>query len=99
MNRRVASKGSAGELGAPVGDHFVDVHIELGAAAGHPDVKREHLVMFSSEDFVADLNDQLKGGVVQPFAGVVCDGGRLFQSRIGGDHLPWNEIMANAEVF
>jgi hypothetical protein len=49
----------ARELVASVGDHFVHVHVELSAAAGHLDVQREHFVMLSSEDLTADLNNQL----------------------------------------
>src|SRR5208337_694225 len=75
-----------------------DVHVELGAAACHPDVQREHVVMLTGEDFVADVSDQLEGAVVEASAGVVCDGGRLFQGRIGRNQLSWNQIMADVEV-
>jgi hypothetical protein len=59
MDRRLAAERRAGELAAAVGDHLVDVHVELGAAAGHPDMQRKHVVMLAGEDFVAGLNDQL----------------------------------------
>ena len=59
MNRRLAAERRAGELAAAVGDHLVDVHVELGAAAGHPDMQRKHVVMLAGQDFVADLHDQL----------------------------------------
>src|SRR5262249_59646654 len=45
MHRSMASEGSTGELGAPVGDHLIDVHIELCAAACHPNMKRKHVMM------------------------------------------------------
>jgi len=38
MNRRMASERRARKLAAAIGDHFIDVHVELGAAARHPDV-------------------------------------------------------------
>ena len=52
------AKRLAGKLGGAVGDHLVDVHVELGAAARHPHVQRKHVVMFAGEDFVADRDDQ-----------------------------------------
>ena len=59
MHRRLAAERRAGELAAAVGDHLVDVHVELRAAAGHPHVQREHVVMLAGQDLVADLHDQL----------------------------------------
>ena len=99
MNRRVAPKRRAGELAASVGDHFVDVHVELGAAARHPDMQGKHVVMLAGEDFVAGLHDQFVALIVKPFAVVVGDGGGLLQGRVGGDHLARNQILADAEVF
>ena len=58
MHRRLAAERRARELAAAVGDHLVDVHVELRAAAGHPDVQREHVVVLAGEDLVADLDDQ-----------------------------------------
>src|ERR1700719_5121837 len=62
MHRRVAAQRRAGDLGAAVRDHFIDVHVELGATARHPDVQREHIVMLASEDFVARLDVQRHRG-------------------------------------
>ena len=59
MNGRLAPERRAGELGAAVGDHFVDVHVELGAAACHPNMQGKHVVVLPGEDFIAGLNDQL----------------------------------------
>ena len=90
MNRRVAAERSASELAAPVGDHFVDVHVELGAAARHPDMQGKHVVMLAGEDFVAGLNDQLVALIVEPLAVVVRDGGGFLQDRVGRDHFAGN---------
>ena len=65
MNRRLAAERRAGELAAAVGDHLVDVHVELGAAARHPYVQRKHVVMLAGQDLVADLDDQLMRLVVR----------------------------------
>ena len=99
VNRRLASKRRAGELAAAVGDHLVDVHVELGAAAGHPHMQRKHVVMLSGEDFVADLHDQLVTLIVEPLAGVVGDGGGFLQGRIGRDHFARDQILADAEML
>jgi len=44
MNRLLAAERACpARLAASVRDHFVHIHVELGAAAGHPDVKRENM--------------------------------------------------------
>ena len=99
MNRRVAAERRAGELAAAVGDHFVDVHVELRAAARHPDVQRKHVVMLAGEDFVAGLDDQLVALIVEPLAVVVGDGGGFLQGGVGRDHFAGNQILADAEML
>ena len=99
MHRRFAAKRRARELAASVRDHLVDVHVELGAAAGHPDVQREHVVMLAGQDFVADLGDQVEGLVVQTTAGVVRCCRAPLQDRIGGDHLARHQVLPDAEVL
>jgi integrase len=56
----------AGQLAAAVGDHLVHIHVELCAAAGHPDVQWKHVLMLAGEDLIADLDDPLVRGVPQP---------------------------------
>ncbi len=99
VNRFLAAERRARELAAPVGDHLVHIHVELGAAAGHPDMQRKHVVMLAGQDFIADLNDQLVDPVIEPFAGVVCIGRGFLQGRIGRDHLARDEILADAEML
>src|SRR5208283_798531 len=99
MDRRVASKRSASELATPVGDHFVDVHVELGAAARHPDVQGKHVVMLACQDFITGLNDQLVVVIVQSLAVTVRDCGGLLQSGVGCDHFAGNQVFADAEML
>ena len=99
VNRRLAPERRPRNLAAPIGDHFVDVHVELGAAARHPNMQREHVMMLSGEDFIANLHDQLVTLIVEPLAGVIRRSGGLLQGGIGGDHFAWNEISADAEVL
>ncbi len=75
MNRRLAAQRRARELTAAVGNHFIYVHVELGAAAGHPHVQRKHVLVLAGEDFVAGLNDEPVSFVVQSSACVVRTGG------------------------
>jgi hypothetical protein len=83
VNRRFAAKRRAGELAAAVGDHFVNIHVELRAAARHPYVQREHVVMLACQDFVADLNDQIVAFLIEPLAGIVRIGSRFLQDGVG----------------
>ena len=89
----------ASKLAAAIRDHLVHVHVELRAAAGHPDVQGKHVVMLAGENFVADLDDQSVGLVSQPLAGVVGNGSRLFEDGIGRDHLTRDQILADAEML
>ena len=79
VNRRLASKRRAGKLAAAIGNHFVYVHVELRAAAGHPHVQRKHVIMLLSKDLVTDLNDQLVWLVGEPLAVVVGEAAAFFR--------------------
>ena len=41
VNGRLAGQWRAGQLTATIGDHLVDIHVELRAATGHPYMQRE----------------------------------------------------------
>ena len=99
VHRRLAPEWRARELAAAVGDHLVHVHIELGAAARHPHMEREHVVVLAGEDLVARLHDQRVPLIVEPLAGMVGCGSGFLQDRIRGDHLPRNQVLADAEML
>src|SRR5258708_13997293 len=99
MHRRVASKGSAGELATPVGDHFVDVHVELSAASRHPDMQGKHVVMLAGQDLVTGLNNQVMTLIVEPLTVTIGDGGGFLQGGVTRDHLARNEVLADADIF
>src|SRR5262245_1357744 len=99
MNRLVTAERLAGDLAAAVGNHLVDVHVKLGAATGHPDVKRELVLMLAVQNLVAGTDDQVLLSVAEPAGLVVDQGGRLLDDRVGGDHLPRDEIVPDAEMF
>ena len=64
VHGRLAAKWSAGKLATAVGNHFVHVHVELRAAARHPNVQRKHVFVLTSEDLVANLYDEVVALVV-----------------------------------
>src|SRR5262245_19969334 len=99
MNRRVTAERSACQLAASVGNHLVHVHVELGAAASHPDMQGEHIVVLASQDLVTNLDDQPETLIVEPLTVMIGNGSRLLQSRISVDHLAWDQIMTDTEMF
>ncbi len=99
MHRLLRAERRARKLAAAIGDHLVHVHVELRAAAGHPDVQREHVVVLAGQDLVAGLEDQLVRRVVEPLAGMVRIGAGLLQGRVGGDHLARHQVLADAEML
>jgi hypothetical protein len=99
VNRRLASERRSGQLTAAVGDDFVDVHVELGAAARHPHMQRKHVSVLTREDLVASLDNQFVTLFSQPLAGMVCYGGSLLQSGVSRDHFAGNQVGADAEML
>jgi hypothetical protein len=99
MNRRLRPQRRAGNLAAAVGDHLVDVHVELRAAAGHPHMQREHVVVLAGQDLVADLDNEPMHLVVETLAGMVGVGRRLLQDGEAGHHLARDQVLADAEML
>src|SRR5262245_63264542 len=99
MNRRLTPERRTGELTAAVGDDLVDVHVELGAAARHPNVQGKHVVMLPGENFVARLNDQSMALIVEPFSGVVGSGGGFLQGGLGSVNFARDLFPADAVII
>src|SRR6516162_3888532 len=57
----------------------------------------KHVVVLPGQDLVAGLHDQPLSRVVEPPAYMVGVGRCLFQGCIGGDHLPRDEVLADAD--
>ena len=95
---RFAAAAFAGQfVGAP-GDHFVDVHVALRAAAGLPDDQRELVVVLATQHFVGGLFDQ-PGDVGRQVAVAVVDACRgLLDQRQGVQHRDGHALLANGEV-
>src|SRR6516164_1603475 len=99
MNWCVAAKRRAGNLAAAVGNHLVDVHVELRAAARHPHMQRKHVMVLACQDLIAGLYDQFATLIIEPLAGIVCESRGLLEDRVPRDHFAGNEIMADAEML
>src|SRR5260370_16114190 len=97
--RVVAAERLAGDLRAAVADYLVDVHVELGAAAGHPDMERKLVLVLALQDLVADADNQVLLRVAEPAGLVVDERGGLLDDRIGGDHLPGHQVVADTEML
>ena len=98
MHRLLRAKRRVGELAAAVGDHLVDIHVELRARARHPDMQRKHVVVPASQDLVARLDDQPMALRIEPAAGEVGVGAGLLEQRVGADHLARHQILADREI-
>ncbi len=98
MNRLLAAQFAAGDLNGAIGDHFVDVHVGLGAAAGLPDAKREVFIPLSGDDFVCCLSDQV-GFFFGELAKIAIDErGGFFQNAKGANQLGRHGVFADGKV-
>src|SRR4051812_5169572 len=98
MNRNLAPKGLPDNLADPVGDDFVHVHVELRAAARHPDMKRKHIAMIARQEFVANLDDELLTGLRETPTPRIALRRCLLDDGVGLDHLRRHQISADTEM-
>ncbi|MNJ54621.1 hypothetical protein D3C77_500700 [compost metagenome] len=98
MHRAFAAALAAGQFVGASGDHLVDVHVALRAAAGLPDHQRELVVVLAGQHFVGGLLDQ-PGHLGGQLADAVIDprGGFLDQ-RQGMQHRQRHAFLANGEI-
>jgi hypothetical protein len=99
MHRRLAAQRRTVKLAGTVRNHLVDIHIELRAASGHPDMQGEHVVMPTSQNLVRDRDDQIVDLLIHSLARVVGVGGSLLQNGEGRDQFARDQILPNAEIF
>src|SRR5271165_809430 len=99
MNRPLASEWRARKLAAAIGNHFVPVHVELRSAACHPHMQGKHFLVLAGKNFVADLNDEPMGCFFKSPASEVGVGSGFFQDSVCADHLSWDKVFADTEMF
>ncbi|MCY1543923.1 hypothetical protein D9M68_797630 [compost metagenome] len=94
----LAAARPSGQLVGAAGDHFVDVHVALRAAAGLPDHQGELRVVLAGQHLVGGLFDQA-GDVLWQVANAVIDPRRGFLDQCQGmQHGQWHALFANGEI-
>ena len=71
------------------------VHVELGAAARHPDVQRKHVVMLTGKNFVADFSRSGRGACRRAGRRRDWHSPPPFSDRIGRDHFARDTVGAD----
>src|SRR5580704_3163245 len=99
MNWRFAPERRACELATAVRNHLIHVHVELGAAASHPDMQRKHVLMSACENLVAGLNNESVPLVIKLATSMIGIRSGFLQSRIRCDHFARDQILSYAEMF
>jgi len=84
--------------GGPIGDHLIDVHVGLGAAARLPDRKRKFPVMLAGKNLIAGPNYQVPDLDGQLALLVIDLGTGPLQPDQAVDQGQGHSLLANAEV-
>ncbi|MNM89022.1 hypothetical protein D3C81_1012460 [compost metagenome] len=98
VHGRLAAAPLASQFVGPPGDHLVDVHVALGAAAGLPHHQRELIVVLAIEDFVGGLFDQPGDVGWQVTVAVVDPRGGFLDQCQGVQHRERHAFLANGEI-
>ncbi|MNZ88870.1 hypothetical protein D3C78_1077720 [compost metagenome] len=96
--RNLAATALAGQLVGAPGNHFIDIHIALGAAASLPDDEWKLVIELAVEHFIGSLLDQ-PGNVGRQVAVAVVDAcGGFFDHRQGMQNGQGHAFLADGEV-
>ena len=98
VDGRLAAELAAGQLDGAVGDHLVDVHVRLRAAAGLPDDQRKVVVQIAGDDLIGGAHDQVALAHLQHAELRVGERRRLLEDPEGAHHLDRHAFAADAEV-
>src|SRR5258707_3194007 len=99
MNRMLAAERCACELTAAVRNDLVDVHVELGAAPGHPYMQREHVLVVAAKDLVTSARDQHVDFARQSTTLQIGRGSCTLYHCVGSDHLARDQVLTDAEIL
>ncbi len=99
MNGILAAELAARHLDRAIGDHLVDVHIRLRAAAGLPHAQRKVIVEVPRDHFLRRLDDEIRPPFVKPAEIVVRQRRGLLDRSEGMHDLDRNAIVADREVL
>ena len=99
MQRRVLAALPARQFVAAIGDHLVEIHVGLRAAARLPDRQWKLLGVLPGKNLVAHLHDQCTASVVQRAQRKVAQRGSLLDQRERLDEARVEAVMADAEML
>jgi hypothetical protein len=98
VHRTLAATGLARQLVGTAGDHFVGVHVALGAAAGLPHHQGKLVVMLTVEHLVGGLFDQAGDIGRQVAVAVIYPGGGLLDQCQGVQYRQGHTLLADGEI-
>jgi len=90
---------AAVQLQGAVGDHFIDVHIGLCAAAGLPNHQGEMRVEFAVDDFLGGQDNQIGFFEVQQAQRFIGQGRGFFYQGQSADDFPGHGFAADSEIL
>ena len=91
--------GRPGQLIAPAGDHLVEVHVALGAAARLPDGEGKLLREAPCQNLVAGLKDQILPLKIQAAQGVIGQRAGPLEKGKGADEGQGHALLADGEIL
>ena len=72
---------AAEQLGSPVGQHFIHVHVRLGTRPCLPDNQGEFSIVAAGDDFIGSLDDGRSDiGIEQPQVAIYARAARLINA-------------------
>ena len=98
MNGILTAHFSSKSLDGPVGDHFIEIHIGLGSAAGLPHYQGEMVIQFSSNHLIRSIVDSYLKFFIQAAKGVVNGSGGFFKNAVGPDKFPGKALITDFKI-
>jgi hypothetical protein len=98
MDRLLGAHRAAQHLDGAVGDHFIGIHVGLGARSGLPHHQREMLVQLTVDHFLGGLDDGLADRLVEPAQRHVGFGGGALDDAQRPDHRRRLLFPADLEI-
>ena len=89
----------AGEFAGPIGNHLIDVHVRLGAAAALPARQRKFPIQLSRFHLAGRLADPLAALLIEHAELMVGLGGHALEASDRMDQLQRNWVVADLEAM
>ena len=98
MDGLFRAQHSTGHINRPIGDHLVDVHVRLGAAAGLPNAEREVVVQFALGDLGGGFDDEIGFFLCEEAELLIGQSAGSFQVSKGVDERGRHRVVGDIEV-